>query len=260
MTDATSFPPGDEALMADDDPVVSEAEALAFRRRLTRADGMTVADAAKTKLATRRKRLAADHLARQGDRIGSRFELAEAADLEMVADLAIDPAVHSTGRVVAGAGGEAVLGKSCFADTLRAPDMVGLDAAEARLALAEEADVVTLALDVAQTIGARNSAEKMLAAELAAAHRLGMEMMASARRLVERFEDSGHVALSVEGARLATCATKLMLAFQGGMATIVRLRGGGQQVVTVQHVNVSGGQAVVAGQVKARTKRRKGEG
>jgi hypothetical protein len=263
MTDVTDFPPGDEALMAtDEEPVVDEKAARAFRRQLDRAAGMSVADAAKLHLRAEGKRLAAEHLEAQGDRIGARLEAAEATDSATVADLALDPLSHSTGRVVVGAGGEAALGsKSQFTDTVRErPDMIAVTASEQRMELADAAGALELALDVAQTIGAHNSLERMLAGELAAAHRLAMTMMGQAVRLTERFENSGHVALSVEASRMANAASKMMLAFQGGMATIARLRSGGQQVVTVQHVNVSGGQAVVAGQVKARAKRRKGEG
>jgi hypothetical protein len=251
-------PQPDLAPNPGEDPAVDEKAAQAFRQRLTRAEGMSTAAAAKMHIAARRKHLAAEHLEAQGDHLGSRVESAEAAELEAVADLAIDSLTH--GRVVAGAS-EAVLSKSGFADTLReATDMLAIDASQKRLELAEEAGCLELGIDAAMTIGARDSLEKALAHQLAGAHRLGMQMMAQAAQLLERFDGTGHVALSVEGTRLATCASKLMLAFQGGMATIARLRSGGQQVVTVQHVNVSGGQAVVAGQVKARSKSRKGEG
>jgi hypothetical protein len=40
--------------------------------------------------------------------------------------------------------------------------------------------------------------------------------------------------------------------FQQGLVTVQRLRSGGQQVVTVQHVQVNeGGRAIVAGKMKA---------
>jgi hypothetical protein len=252
--------PQPDTLPDPDDPPADEAKAAAFRRQMNRAADMSVAEAAQLHIAAQRKHQVADRLAAQGDRIGSRFELAEAAESEAVATLALDPLSHSTGRVVAGAG-EAVLSKSRFADTLRAPDMVGLDAAEARLALAEEADVVTLALDTAQTIGAANSAEKMLAEQLAGAHKLAMTMMGQAVRLTERFENSGHVALSIEAGRMANAATRLMDSFQHGLLTIGKLRGGGTtQTVVVKHLQQvavgEGGQAVIAGQ--ARGKRQRG--
>jgi hypothetical protein len=260
MTDTTKFPPGDEApVIPDDQPAVDAKAAATFRRRLARASDMTVTDAAKMHIRAQRAHLIAEHLEERGDRIGSRLERAEAAELEAVAGLAIDSLTH--GRVVAGAG-EAAFSKSEFANTLRAPtDMIAVTASEQRMELADAAGALELGLDVAVTIGATNSAEKMLGHELAAAHKLAMTMMGQAARLTERFENSGHVAVSIEAGRMANAASKLMLAFQGGMATIARLRSGGQQVVTVQHVVVGeGGQAVVAGQVKARSKRRKGEG
>ena len=41
------------------------------------------------------------------------------------------------------------------------------------------------------------------------------------------------------------------LANQRAALTLLRMRNGGRQVVTVQHVNISGGQAIVAGAVSA---------
>ena len=55
---------------------------------------------------------------------------------------------------------------------------------------------------------------------------------------------------SIEAARMAREAARMFEASQRGMLTLERLRHGGQQVVTVQHVTVGeGGQAVVAGTV-----------
>jgi hypothetical protein len=57
--------------------------------------------------------------------------------------------------------------------------------------------------------------------------------------------------------RLLNASARMMESFQHGMLTIAKVRSGGQQTVVVQHVNVGdGGQAVVAGQVKVRGKRR----
>ena len=51
--------------------------------------------------------------------------------------------------------------------------------------------------------------------------------------------------------RLAGATARMMTAFQQGLVTLQRLRTGGQQVVTVQHVEVrDGGQAIVAGRMK----------
>ena len=52
--------------------------------------------------------------------------------------------------------------------------------------------------------------------------------------------------------RLAGATARMMTAFQQGLLTFQRMRTGGQQVVTVQHVEVrDGGQAIVAGKMQA---------
>ena len=50
--------------------------------------------------------------------------------------------------------------------------------------------------------------------------------------------------------RLAGATARMMTTFQQGLLTLQRMRTGGQQVVTVQHVEVrDGGQAIVAGKM-----------
>ncbi len=61
--------------------------------------------------------------------------------------------------------------------------------------------------------------------------------------------------------RLLNTAARLMTSFQDGMTALHRMRRGGRQVVTVQHVQVSdGGQAVVAGTVEPSGRGHKGGG
>jgi len=50
---------------------------------------------------------------------------------------------------------------------------------------------------------------------------------------------------------MANVAARLMEAYQRAALTLLRMRNGGRQVVTVQHVSISGGQAIVAGAVSA---------
>src|SRR3954451_23330227 len=58
--------------------------------------------------------------------------------------------------------------------------------------------------------------------------------------------------MNVQVTRLAGATARMMTTFQQGLVTLQRLRTGGQQVVTVQHVEVrDGGQAIVAGRMKA---------
>ena len=64
---------------------------------------------------------------------------------------------------------------------------------------------------------------------------------------------------SIEACRLANSAARLTSAFQDGITTLQRMRNGGNQTVTVQHVNVaSGGQAVVGNVQTGGGKRRAG--
>ena len=72
---------------------------------------------------------------------------------------------------------------------------------------------------------------------------------------------------NVERMRTLGTATRMMLAFQGGMETLQKIRSGGRQTVVVKHVQVvqvqEGGQAMIAGKIKggatvpARKSRRK---
>jgi hypothetical protein len=58
----------------------------------------------------------------------------------------------------------------------------------------------------------------------------------------------------VETVRLANAAARLMESFRDGFLALHRMRSGGQQVVTVQHVTVQGGQAIVAGNIDRGTR------
>ncbi len=120
---------------------------------------------------------------------------------------------------------------------------VNTDASLDRLTLIHENGVLNMALDVAESVGATNVAEQMLAHQMAAAHRMGFDFLAQA----------GNTRDTVEKCRLANIAAKLMDISQKAMLTMSRIRTGGQQTVTVQHVQVTdGGQAVINGSVGAR--------
>ena len=91
----------------------------------------------------------------------------------------------------------------------------------------------------------------MLAHQMAAAHGASMRLLARAEDEMHRGEQQGahgrHEA-QLAATRLFNTAARLMTSVQDGMAALHRLRHGGQQIVTVQHIQVSdGGQAVVAG-------------
>ncbi len=120
---------------------------------------------------------------------------------------------------------------------------VNTDASMDRLELASKNGVLSMALDTAEAIGASNAAEQMIAHQMAVAHRTSLDLIAEA----------GNTRDPIERCRLINTASKLMDLCQKGLTTIQKIRTGGQQTVTVQHVQVSdGGQAVINGSVDAR--------
>lgn len=138
-----------------------------------------------------------------------------------------------------------------LSDTLNAPDVIAEEASVTRTDLlsTRRLDVAALGLDAAATVQAQNSVEKMLAHQIALAHKLSFD-----------FADRALAQSSpVEQARLASVSVRLMDSFQRAVATFQRLRTGGNQTVTVQHVNIeSGGQALI-GNVQAGGLRQRGQ-
>ena len=233
-------------------------QATAAVARMERLSRLTATDAVRMQQrAAEKKDHAADRTA-HGDLIGARFDLAEAETLERDAVDVLDPLTHTTAPVQIGRGGELGTGAAMmhpFVDTVRAhPDWLAHDASRERMDLADKASALTMGLDAAETIQARNNVEKMLVHQLAAAHSLGMRMMATAGENLAAYKNNGcrYPHLNVEACRTANTAARLMDAYQRGLLTLERIRNGGRQVVTVQHVNISGGQAVVAGSVGGR--------
>jgi hypothetical protein len=126
-------------------------------------------------------------------------------------------------------------------DTLGAPTVVTLDASAHRLELVTRlgGDVAAMALDVADTMVATNSLEKMLAHQMAVLHSNAMTY-------------AGRAALAQDPVRavsMMNLSIRSMETFQRGLMTIKRLRGTGEQRITIQHVNVGDGGRAVIGQV-----------
>ena len=240
----------------DEPPTISPAT-------LERLSGLDSGDAVKMQLQAQKHRQVADHLQAEGDIVGPHCERAEAKRLEQEAELILDPVLNcGTGPTTVGNGGEIATGTpamSRFVNTVRErPDMLTVDASRQRMELADKLNILPLSLDVASTIQAENSLEKMLAHQMAAAHTMAMEQQAEARELMQRFKRTGYVHqhLSVEAGRCMNASARMMDTFQHGLLTIQKLRSGGQQTVVVQHVNVGdGGRAMVAGEVKVRGKK-----
>jgi len=131
----------------------------------------------------------------------------------------------------------------------------------ARLALVNDAQATDLALDADAAIHARNSLETMLAHQMATAHRLAMKFAQAADEwLLKASAPDGtfnrvHVMAMEQAQRSAHVSGRMMRAFDDGLLTLARVRGGGEQKVTVvhQHVQVAGGQVAVAGSIQTGT-------
>ena len=236
---------------------------VATAAMLQRASGKGSADAVKMQIRAEEHRQAADRMQERGDRVGPMLGRDLARELDEEADWSLEPCLHATGPLTIGNGGELAHGGKAmapFVDTVREnPNMLTIDAGRRRMELVDKANALELGLDAAATIQARNSVEKMLGHQMAVAHVAAMELQAEGREMLRTYKRTTyqHQHLSIEAGRLFNASARIMSAYQGGMLTIEKVRNSGKQVVVVQHVNVSdGGQAVVAGEVKA-GKRRK---
>jgi hypothetical protein len=217
--------------------------------------------AVKAQAEVKRKRSVAKALAKDGDITGARFELAEAADLDRAAAAILDPSNVLLNPLVAGRGGELVvptkenmMDRPGLVDTANSdPDMLTAAASVARLDLVADAGALSVGVDAADTIQASNSLEKMLAHQMGVAHTMAMKFAADAQDELFGYKNFGqrYPHRSIEAARMANVAARLMETYQRAALTLLRMRNGGRQVVTVQHVSISGGQAIVAGAVSA---------
>jgi hypothetical protein len=216
-------------------------------------------------IARRKRAYAAQQEAR--DPITARWERLEADELDAKAAHVLDPCNNVTTPLAVGRGGELIvepaeasaLAARPLIDTARdSPDMVAAQASLTRIELAIDANVLALTVDLADTMQAGNSLERMLAGQLAALHMLAMKNAATAASFALKAADPHGVTptaqrqiANVEAARSTNAAARASEAFQHGMLTLDRLRNGGRQNVVVQHVNVrDGGHAVVAGAVQ----------
>lgn len=145
------------------------------------------------------------------------------------------------------ADGEAVpLAKEkCLHDTLAIPDLAAVEASldRSRLLLQSGTDVVAMALDAANAMQAENSLEKMLAHQMAAAHKIAMEQMGQAS-----YEQNVR-----DQTKRLHAAARCMAVYQQGLLALHKVRQNGQQRITVQYVNVSHGSQAVIGNIEKDT-------
>ena len=214
---------------------------------------------------TRRRR--ADHMRERGDDTGATRQEHDATYLERQADRFRDPQQVIGGPLMVGNGGEVVTaepGLDQFQRRVQQPlDMLAAEATEHRMMLTANVSdpTLTLALEMSESLGARNALERNLIHQIAALQTVGLTLLGKANAFamvaVSWVSDERQQWQSIEAARMATAATRVLEAAQRGMLVLERLRHGGQQVVTVQHVTVQeGGQAVVAGSVEPGQRRR----
>ncbi len=166
------------------------------------------------------------------------LEYAAAAAKEMAISLS-----ESVSGVHIGAGGEVVdQSKPELVNTMKNPTLVAIDASNHRTELITSigGSVAAMALDIADTIQAENSVEKMVAHQLAAVHDAGM-------RTLQRANVTQDAALA---SRLLNSAARCFDTFQRGMMTLQRLRGKQEQRILVQHVNVGQGAQAVIGSIQ----------
>jgi len=196
------------------------------------------------------------------DPLGAAFMYQDADSLENQAK--IDLLINESNIPQVGTGGELTISDEQaiespkLINTVDKPDNITAEASQDRLQLMVDVDCIGMAVDAAETIQAENSLEKMLAHQLATAHKLAMTFANQALNNLNKpnqglnYQNDAH---AIEGARAANTSAKLMDVYQKGILALSKVRTGGKQTVTVQHVNVSdGGQAVVTGGIKARPK------
>lgn len=234
---------------------------------------VTPAEAVRMRAQAKRKRALATTMAEEwNDPTGARFERREAAEMQGIADHALNPSWHLP-KPERGNGGELVadnrdnrLKRPFIVDTVKErPDLLTADASVQRLDLTADAGTTTLAVDAAASIEAQNSLERMLAHQMATAHSMAMKLAAKTDHFLQGVtswdRDGRQQVQSIEAARMAAASARMMDTFTRALLALERLRNGGKQTVVVQHVHVAdGGQAVVAGAVGRRAPDGPGEG
>ena len=124
------------------------------------------------------------------------------------------------------------------------PNAIHLDASAERTTILHNAGALEIGIDAAESIGAKNSLEKMLAHQMAVCHVKAMSMMTKAENFPRGREDLEIKMLNV--------AARMMDTFQKGMETLNKTRNGGKQTIVVKQVHVSGGQNVIADKITGR--------
>ena len=140
--------------------------------------------------------------------------------------------------------GEAVpTSDSWLKDTLSDPDLPALDSSAMRGRLLEVNQVAALGIDISNTAGAANTVEKLLAHQLALAHKIAFEQ---ANKALHEHDPA------VEMRRLSVSA-RMMSTAQEAALTLQKIKTGGSHNIVVQHVHVEAGGQAVVGNVERKT-------
>lgn len=133
-----------------------------------------------------------------------------------------------------GSGGEIIppvsMGLQGLESIIGEPDLLNLGASTQRTELVDKAGVLELALETAHQSDVKGPVQKMIAHQLAAAHKRALELMA----------ESAQAKDPDIACKKAKVAAKMMDSFCRAALTLERLKTGASQVVTVQHLQVNG--------------------
>jgi hypothetical protein len=120
------------------------------------------------------------------------------------------------------------LGMPGLENALKTPDLLNAQATIERANLADKAGVFELAIETAENVSAKNSIQKMLVHQMAAAHRHSMRLLAESEKETDP-------QWSVKKAALAA---RLMDTYARAALTLQRLQSGPSQSTVVQQVLV----------------------
>ena len=178
---------------------------------------------------------------------GARVLEAEAEQMENSAERMLtlaEPPVPVAGKELLVQNDDDRLTAMSHAMELRKKPMVAARASHERLGLVEKAGALILAADAVEDPA---SIEKMLAHQIAVAHKWVMDLFADADRVKRKLNNQAdlyHLELLLGNAQ------KLMRTCQNGLQALTKAKKGGKQEVVVQHIHVEkDAQAVVTGKM-----------
>ncbi len=104
------------------------------------------------------------------------------------------------------------------------PSVLEAVASRERLDVLTQADAISLGVDLAQSVNADSSLEKLLAHQIAASHRLAMRFMGMSHDELQGYKTYGQLERSVEASRSASSASRLMAACSASALVLQRLQ------------------------------------